>query len=211
MADHLRCTGNRAATFPLQLLGWEVDVVNTVQFSNHTGGLCASLQAASCARLCTLDLLLHSLTGYGRWGGLRFDEAHLDDLFAHLDQNGLLRYSRVLTGALFRLTICASLPGLKHFPPRSAANAMLASVSQATCPHLRHLAPSRTSLHGCARSIQSSSTFSTRSWVIRTGACMSTRRSCPFTRRCSHYPLWCAQTSLKLSECRSVLRVGEGG
>jgi pyridoxine kinase len=29
--------GNRAATFPLQLLGYDVDVVNTVQFSNHTG------------------------------------------------------------------------------------------------------------------------------------------------------------------------------
>lgn len=29
--------GNKAATFPLQLLGWDVDVVNTVQFSNHTG------------------------------------------------------------------------------------------------------------------------------------------------------------------------------
>ena len=29
--------GNRAATFPLQLLGTEVDVINTVQLSNHTG------------------------------------------------------------------------------------------------------------------------------------------------------------------------------
>lgn len=29
--------GNKAATFPLQLLEWDVDVVNTVQFSNHTG------------------------------------------------------------------------------------------------------------------------------------------------------------------------------
>lgn len=29
--------GNKAATFPLQLLGWDVDAVNTVQFSNHTG------------------------------------------------------------------------------------------------------------------------------------------------------------------------------
>ena len=29
--------GNKAAVFPLQLLGFEVDVVNTVQFSNHTG------------------------------------------------------------------------------------------------------------------------------------------------------------------------------
>ncbi|ETS64759.1 hypothetical protein PaG_00717 [Moesziomyces aphidis] len=64
--------GNRSATFPLQLLGWDVDVANTVQFSNHTG--------------------------YGRWGGLRFDAQHLQDLFDGLEKNGLLRYSRMLTG-----------------------------------------------------------------------------------------------------------------
>jgi len=29
--------GNRAAVFPLQLLGYDVDVINTVSFSNHTG------------------------------------------------------------------------------------------------------------------------------------------------------------------------------
>ena len=29
--------GNRAATFPLQILGYDVDVINSVQFSNHTG------------------------------------------------------------------------------------------------------------------------------------------------------------------------------
>ena len=29
--------GNRAAVFPLQLLGFEVDFINSVQFSNHTG------------------------------------------------------------------------------------------------------------------------------------------------------------------------------
>ncbi|AEY96912.1 FAEL076Cp [Eremothecium gossypii FDAG1] len=29
--------GNKAATFPLQYLGWDVDCVNSVQFSNHTG------------------------------------------------------------------------------------------------------------------------------------------------------------------------------
>lgn len=29
--------GNRAATFPLQYLGWDVDNINTVNFSNHTG------------------------------------------------------------------------------------------------------------------------------------------------------------------------------
>lgn len=29
--------GNKASTFPLQVLNWDVDVVNTVHFSNHTG------------------------------------------------------------------------------------------------------------------------------------------------------------------------------
>lgn len=29
--------GNKSATFPLQLLGFEVDNINSVQFSNHTG------------------------------------------------------------------------------------------------------------------------------------------------------------------------------
>ncbi|WFD29012.1 pyridoxal kinase [Malassezia sp. CBS 17886] len=64
--------GNRAATFPSQLLGWDVDVVNTVQFSNHTG--------------------------YGRWGGLRFDATHLNDIFENMERNGLLHPARLLTG-----------------------------------------------------------------------------------------------------------------
>jgi len=29
--------GNKAAVFPLQTLGFDVDNLNTVQFSNHTG------------------------------------------------------------------------------------------------------------------------------------------------------------------------------
>jgi pyridoxine kinase len=64
--------GNRSATFPLQLLGWEVDVVNTTQLSNHTG--------------------------YGRFGGMRLDAEHLQSVFDGMEKNGLLRYGRVLTG-----------------------------------------------------------------------------------------------------------------
>jgi pyridoxine kinase len=64
--------GNRSATFPLQLLGWDVDVINTVQFSNHTG--------------------------YGRWKGLRFDEEHVRSIFQGLEENGLLKQERILTG-----------------------------------------------------------------------------------------------------------------
>jgi len=31
--------GNKSAVFPLQLLGFEVDVINSVQLSNHLGML----------------------------------------------------------------------------------------------------------------------------------------------------------------------------
>ncbi|KAI5339480.1 hypothetical protein L3X38_018752 [Prunus dulcis] len=31
--------GNKSAAFPLQLLGYDVDPINSVQFSNHTGYL----------------------------------------------------------------------------------------------------------------------------------------------------------------------------
>ncbi|PWN42510.1 Ribokinase-like protein [Ceraceosorus guamensis] len=64
--------GNRSATFPLQLLGWDIDIVNTTQLSNHTG--------------------------YGRWGGMRLDDAHLRNVFAGLEANGLNRWVRLLTG-----------------------------------------------------------------------------------------------------------------
>ncbi|KAJ2808132.1 putative pyridoxal kinase [Coemansia helicoidea] len=65
--------GNRAATFPLQLLGHEVDAINTVQFSNHTG--------------------------YNTFAGTRFAAAHMRELFAGLQANGLDRgYTHLLTG-----------------------------------------------------------------------------------------------------------------
>ncbi|EGU11536.1 Bud site selection protein 16 [Rhodotorula toruloides ATCC 204091] len=73
--SHVVCgyVGNKSASFPLQLLGWEVDAALTVSFSNHT-------------------------VRYGRWGGSKFDAAHLEDVFSALDANGLLRQSHVLTG-----------------------------------------------------------------------------------------------------------------
>ncbi|GAA6043306.1 hypothetical protein JCM8097_001176 [Rhodosporidiobolus ruineniae] len=71
--------GNKAATFPLQLLGWEVDAALTVSFSNHT-------------------LTSFASAGYGRWGGTKFGAEHLEDVFSALDANGLLRQSHLLTG-----------------------------------------------------------------------------------------------------------------
>ncbi|KAI8145044.1 Ribokinase-like protein [Fennellomyces sp. T-0311] len=65
--------GNKAATFPLQLLGFDVDILNTVQFSNHTG--------------------------YPSWTGKRLTDADVQELFDGLEENGLIsEYTHVLTG-----------------------------------------------------------------------------------------------------------------
>ncbi|XP_013117602.2 pyridoxal kinase [Stomoxys calcitrans] len=65
--------GNKSATFPLQVLGFEVDAINSVQFSNHTG--------------------------YDVVKGQVLQEKELADLFDGLEKNGLLDcYSHLLTG-----------------------------------------------------------------------------------------------------------------
>jgi pyridoxine kinase len=65
--------GNKCAVFPLQLHGFEVDVINSVQFSNHTG---------------------HK----GGVRGTRLDIKDLNDLVEGLELNDLLEYSHILTG-----------------------------------------------------------------------------------------------------------------
>ncbi|KAI0251785.1 Ribokinase-like protein [Lactifluus subvellereus] len=67
--------GGKAATFPLQLLGYDVDIVNTVNFSNHAG--------------------------YRRSSGTKATPKELDDMFFILEQNGFLKPARVLTGFIF--------------------------------------------------------------------------------------------------------------
>lgn len=65
--------GNKSATFPLQLLGFEVDAINSVQFSNHTG--------------------------YKSFKGQVLDEKQLEDVFQGLVDNELIsKYSHLLTG-----------------------------------------------------------------------------------------------------------------
>lgn len=75
--------GNKAAVFPLQLLGFDVDTINSVQFSNHTG--------------------------YPKgWEGDVLDGTRLLDLVNGLERNGLLcndltdsdsgRIGHILTG-----------------------------------------------------------------------------------------------------------------
>ncbi|KAM0790786.1 hypothetical protein ACM66B_004634 [Microbotryomycetes sp. NB124-2] len=88
--------GNKSASFPLQLLGWEVDQVNTVEFSNHTVRLSRNLTLLLSS--CPHHPFACLITRYGRWGGSKFDAAHLEDIFSALDANGLLRQSHMLTG-----------------------------------------------------------------------------------------------------------------
>ncbi|KAH7106143.1 Ribokinase-like protein [Auriculariales sp. MPI-PUGE-AT-0066] len=64
--------GGKAATFPMQLLGWDVDVVNTVHFSNHSG--------------------------YRRGGGPKTSPNDLLAIFENLQNNGLLQPARILSG-----------------------------------------------------------------------------------------------------------------
>lgn len=79
--------GNKAATFPLQLLGFEVDTIHSVQFSNHTGyengftgdrldGTQLLNLIQGLERNHLLDPIGHLLTGY--IGSASFLQAILD-------------------------------------------------------------------------------------------------------------------------------------
>mmetsp|Transcript_17179 Transcript_17179/g.32522 ORF Transcript_17179/g.32522 Transcript_17179/m.32522 type:complete len:298 (+) Transcript_17179:118-1011(+) len=66
--------GNKAAVFPLQLLGFDVDVINSVQFSNHTGYP-------------------------NKWEGDVLNGSQLDALLNGLERNDLLKNTEhLLTG-----------------------------------------------------------------------------------------------------------------
>lgn len=64
--------GNRSATFPLQLLGFEVDVINSTHLSNHTG--------------------------YGYWKGQILSKSELEDIIDGLKHNGLDNHTHILSG-----------------------------------------------------------------------------------------------------------------
>lgn len=64
--------GNKAAVFPLQVLGLEVHSINSVEFSNHTG--------------------------YGNWKGNVLNSSELKDLMTGLENNKLDEFSHILTG-----------------------------------------------------------------------------------------------------------------
>lgn len=65
--------GNKAATFPLQYTGWDVDALNTVQFSNHPG--------------------------YGKFKGVKSSVEEVCDIFEGLESiNNVSDYDIVLVG-----------------------------------------------------------------------------------------------------------------
>ncbi|GLT57247.1 hypothetical protein SLA2020_302340 [Shorea laevis] len=64
--------GNKSAVFPLQLLGYDVDPINSVQFSNHTG--------------------------YPTFRGQVLNGQQLWELIEGLEANDLLYYTHLLTG-----------------------------------------------------------------------------------------------------------------
>jgi pyridoxine kinase len=75
--------GNRAAVFPLQLLGFDVDCLNSVQFSNHTG--------------------------YKSFKGQRLSGQDVEDLYQGLEENNLCNYTHVLTGYMGTKTFLSSV------------------------------------------------------------------------------------------------------
>lgn len=64
--------GNKAASFPLQVLGFEIDSINSVQFSNHTG--------------------------YEHWKGQVLNAEELHVLYDGIKLNNVNHYDYVLTG-----------------------------------------------------------------------------------------------------------------
>ncbi|MDX9690289.1 MAG: pyridoxal kinase [Proteobacteria bacterium] len=76
--------GNKAATYPLQAMGYDVWPVYTVQFSNHTG--------------------------YGKWGGEIFSAKHILDVVRGIEELGLVSSCRaILSGYMGSREICEAV------------------------------------------------------------------------------------------------------
>lgn len=89
--------GNKAAVLPLQVLGLEVDSINSVQFSNHTG--------------------------YPKFTGDRLGGDALWSLVEGLQSNQLLGYSHILTGyigsASFLRTVLRAVRAIRDARPEA--------------------------------------------------------------------------------------------
>ncbi|XP_057970359.1 pyridoxal kinase isoform X2 [Malania oleifera] len=88
--------GNKSAVFPLQLLGYDVDPINSVQFSNHTG--------------------------YPSFKGQVLNGQQLWDLIEGLEANDLLYYTHLLTGYIgsvsFSETVLKVVNKLRSINPK---------------------------------------------------------------------------------------------
>ena len=58
--------GNKCAVFPLQLLGFDVDPINSVQFSNHTGEICLYALVHAALLVSTACVLILQATHHSR-------------------------------------------------------------------------------------------------------------------------------------------------
>ncbi|XP_064628373.1 pyridoxal kinase-like [Lineus longissimus] len=87
--------GNKSATFPLQVLGFEVDTINSVQFSNHTGYKC--------------------------FKGQVLKDSDLTELYEGLKENNINHYTHLLTGYVFAKSflhkVCEVITDLKKVNP----------------------------------------------------------------------------------------------
>ncbi|XP_065175233.1 pyridoxal kinase-like [Sycon ciliatum] len=88
--------GNKSATFPLQVLGFEVDAINSVQLCNHTG--------------------------YAHFAGQVLQSSDFDTLVNGLATNGLTHeYTHILTGYVgsesFLQSVCRTVKELKESNP----------------------------------------------------------------------------------------------
>ncbi|KAL7638681.1 UNVERIFIED_CONTAM: hypothetical protein RMT77_011253 [Armadillidium vulgare] len=90
--------GNKSATFPLQVLGFEVDLINSVQFSNHTG--------------------------YKHVKGQVLNANELEELVEGLKLNGLLNYSHLLTGYIGSISFLQAVKNVVSLVKEQNPNAI---------------------------------------------------------------------------------------
>ena len=76
------CVGNRAVVFPLQLLGFDTDFINTVEFSNHTG--------------------------YPHITGTKMSGSQLEEIVHGLTANQLLDYDIVISGYIGKVVVISA-------------------------------------------------------------------------------------------------------
>ncbi|EYC04674.1 hypothetical protein Y032_0086g1921 [Ancylostoma ceylanicum] len=97
--------GNKASVFPLQLNGFEVDPINSVQFSNHAGNV----------------EFLNLPKSYKYVKGQRLTDLDLSDLYEGLKLNEINEYTHILTGycgnAAFLTKIADIVKDLKSKDP----------------------------------------------------------------------------------------------